>query len=76
VSQALPVGATEQFEAWLTEADYERYVLEPPGTTLRLALRQHHLRGENVAQIISDITSADTGPRAALTRRALARQPW
>ncbi len=65
VKNAIRASIDEQFQARLSEADYQRYVLEPQGTTLRLALRQYHLRGENLAQIISDITAADlTGSRS------------
>ena len=65
VKNTIRASIDEQFQARLSEADYKRYVLEAQGTTLRLALRQHHLRGENVAEIISDITAADlTGSRS------------
>lgn len=65
VKNTIRAAIDQEFQARLSEADYKRYVLEPQGTTLRLALRQHHLRGENVAQIISDITAADlTGARS------------
>jgi conjugative relaxase-like TrwC/TraI family protein len=65
VKDTIRASINEHFQARLSEAEYKRYVLEPQGTTLRLALRQHHLRGENVAQIISDITSPDlTGARS------------
>jgi ATP-dependent exoDNAse (exonuclease V) alpha subunit len=65
VKNTIRASVNEEFKARLSEADYERYVLEPQGTTLRLALRQHHLRGENVAQVIADITRADlTGARS------------
>jgi TrwC relaxase/AAA domain len=65
IKNTIRASIDEQFQARLSEADYQRYVLEPQGTTLRLALRQHHLRGENIAQIITDITTADlTGSRS------------
>ena len=65
VKNTIRASINEEFKARLSEADYERYVLEPQGTTLRLALRQHHLRGENIAQVIADITRADlTGARS------------
>ena len=65
VKNTIRASINEEFKARLSEADYQRYILEPQGTTLRLALRQHHLRGENVAQIIADITRADlTGARS------------
>jgi hypothetical protein len=69
------IGASidQEFQARLSDADYQRYVLEPPGTTLRLALRKHHLRGENVTQIISDITSADLAGARSLTSVLYAR---
>jgi hypothetical protein len=63
----------QEFQARLSEADYKRYVLEPQGTTLRLALRQHHLKGENVAQIISDITTADLAGARSITAVLYAR---
>lgn len=49
VQNTVRASIDEEFQARLSEADYKRYMLEPQGTTLRLALRQHHLRGENVA---------------------------
>ncbi len=65
VKNTIRASIDEQFQARLSEAHYKRYILEPQGTTLRLALRQHHLRGENIAQIIDDITEADlTGSRS------------
>ena len=65
VQNTIRASIDEEFQARLSEADYQRYVLEPQGTTLRRALRQHHLSGENVAAIISGITSADlTGARS------------
>lgn len=73
VKNAIRASIDEQFQARLSEADYKRYVLEPQGTTLRLALRQHHLRGENVAQIISDITTADLAGSRSITAVLYAR---
>jgi hypothetical protein len=65
VQNTIRASIDEEFQARLSEADYKRYVREPQGTTLRRALRQHHLRGENVAEIISGLTSADlTGARS------------
>jgi len=65
VKNTIRASIDEQFQARLSGADYQRYVLDPQGTTLRLALRRAYLRGENLAQIISDITTADlTGSRS------------
>jgi hypothetical protein len=58
VKDTIRASINEQFQATLSEVEYKLYVLEPRGTTLRLALRQHHLRGENVGQ-----RSSPTSPR-------------
>jgi hypothetical protein len=59
VKNTIRASIDQEFQARLSEADYKRYVLEPSGTTLRLAIRQHHLKGDDVAQIVADITAAD-----------------
>jgi hypothetical protein len=65
VKNTIRASINEQFQARLSEADYQRYTLEPQGTTLRAALRGAQLQGENVTQIIADITAADlTGARS------------
>jgi hypothetical protein len=73
VKNTISASIGEQFRARLSEADYRRYVLEPQGTTLRLALRRAHLRGENVPEIISDITRADLAGARSVTSVLYAR---
>jgi TrwC relaxase/AAA domain len=73
VKNTIRTSIDQEFQARLSEADYQRYVLEPQGTALRLALRQHHLRGENVAQIIADITRADLAGARSVTAVLYAR---
>jgi hypothetical protein len=73
VKNTIRASIDEQFQARLSEAEYKRYVLEPQGTTLRLALRRAHLRGENVTQIISDITAADLAGARSVTSVLYAR---
>jgi ATP-dependent exoDNAse (exonuclease V) alpha subunit len=73
VKNTIRAAIDEQFQVRLSEADYKRYVLEPQGTTLRLALRQHHLRGENLTQIISDITAATLAGARSVTAVLYAR---
>jgi AAA domain len=73
VKNTIRASIDEQFQARLSEADYQRYVLEPQGTTLRLALRRAHLEGENVPQIIADITAADLAGARSVTSVLYAR---
>jgi TrwC relaxase/AAA domain len=73
VKNTIRASIDEEFQARLSEADYERYFLEPQGTTLRLALRRAHLRGENVSEIISDITSASLAGSRSVTSVLYAR---
>jgi conjugative relaxase-like TrwC/TraI family protein len=67
VKNTIRASMDEQFQARLSDADYKRYMLEPQGTTLRLALRKHHLKGENVTQIIADITAANLAGARSVT---------
>ena len=73
VKNTIRASIDEQFQARLSEADYKRYVLEPQGTTLRLALRQAHLRGGNVSEIVSDITAASLAGSRSVTSVLYAR---
>jgi hypothetical protein len=73
VKNTIRAAIDEQFQARLSEADYQRYLLEPQGTTLRLALRRAHLEGENVSEIISDITAASLAGSRAVTSVLYAR---
>ena len=73
VKNTISLAINEEFQTRLSEADYKRYILEPQGTTLRLALRRAHLRGENVPEIISDITAADLAGSRSVTAVLYAR---
>jgi hypothetical protein len=73
VKNTIRASIDQEFRARLSEADYKRYVLEPQGTALRLALRQHHLRGDSVAQTIADITSASLAGARSVTSVLYAR---
>jgi hypothetical protein len=73
VKNTIRAAIDEQFQARLSEADYKRYLLEPQGTTLRLALRRAHLEGENVPEIISGITAASLAGSRSVTAVLYAR---
>jgi AAA domain len=73
VKNTIRASIDEEFQYRLSAADYKRYVLEPQGTTLRLALRQHHLKNENVGQIVSDITSSSLAGARSVTSVLYAR---
>jgi ATP-dependent exoDNAse (exonuclease V) alpha subunit len=73
VKNTISVAINQEFQTRLSEADYKRYILEPQGTMLRLALRRAHLRGENVPEIISDITAADLAGSRSVTAVLYAR---